>query len=111
MNIQINKDDALIIIDPQNDFVPGGALAVAGGDEIMEPVHKLCMSSFTTLARFGHDSGLASPRATRVLCFSAHGVAPFSSVELSYGAQVAWPDHCVQGTEGGEFHQDAIQVR
>jgi nicotinamidase/pyrazinamidase len=108
MNIQINKDDALIIIDPQNDFVPGGALAVAGGDEIMEPVHKLAEQFHNTgavvvMTQDWHPANHKSFAST-------HDVAPFSSVELSYGAQVAWPDHCVQGTEGGDFHQDAIQT-
>jgi nicotinamidase/pyrazinamidase len=101
-NILIRNDDALIIVDPQLDFMPGGALAVAGGDEIVEGINHLIQQfkssgALIAITQDWHPKGHKS-------FASAHGVDPFSSVELSYGTQVAWPDHCVQGSAGAEFH-------
>jgi nicotinamidase/pyrazinamidase len=101
-NILIRNDDALIIVDPQLDFMPGGALAVAGGDEIVEGINDLIQQfkssgALIAITQDWHPQGHKS-------FASAHGVDPFSSVELSYGTQVAWPDHCVQGSAGAEFH-------
>lgn len=90
---------ALLIIDVQNDFCPGGALAVAGGDEVVAPINAL-MDGFavTVLTQDWHPAGHLSFAA-------AHpGAAAFSMIELPYGPQVLWPRHCVQGSAGAEFH-------
>jgi len=90
---------ALLIIDVQNDFCPGGALAVAGGDEVVAPINAL-MDGFaaTVLTQDWHPAGHLS-------FADAHpGAAAFSMIELPYGPQVLWPRHCVQGSPGAEFH-------
>ena len=90
---------ALIVIDVQNDFCPGGALAVAGGDEVVAPINRL-------LPRFPVRVLTQDWHAPDHRSFaSAHAeAAPFTTVEMPYGAQVLWPDHCVQGTQGAAFH-------
>jgi len=92
-------NDVLIVIDVQNDFCPGGALAVADGDAVIAPIHALA-------ARFEHVIVTQDWHPVGHLSFaSSHaGRAPFEQVELSYGAQTLWPDHCVQGTRGAEFY-------
>ena len=92
-------DEALIVIDVQNDFCPGGALAVAGGDEIIPRINAL-MDEFQTvvLTQDWHPANHASFAANHP------GAAPFSLTEMPYGPQVLWPVHCVQGTAGAEFH-------
>ena len=90
---------ALLVIDIQNDFCPGGALAVAGGDEIVTHVNAL-MAEFeaVVLTQDWHPSGHSS-------FASLHpGKGPFESVDMPYGEQTLWPDHCVQGSEGAKFH-------
>ena len=91
--------DALIVIDVQNDFCPGGALAVAGGDEIVAGINAL-MDDFavTVLTQDWHPADHASFAANHP------GKAPFETVEMPYGTQVLWPVHCVQGTAGAAFH-------
>ena len=90
---------ALLVIDIQNDFCPGGALAVAGGDEIVTHVNAL-MTEFeaVVLTQDWHPSGHSS------FASSHPGKGPFESVEMPYGEQTLWPDHCVQGSEGANFH-------
>ena len=90
---------ALIVIDVQNDFCPGGALAVGGGDEIIAPINAL-MDQFavTVLTQDWHPKGHSS------FASSHAGAAPFSTVQMPYGEQTLWPDHCIQGTEGAAFH-------
>lgn len=90
---------ALIVIDVQNDFCPGGALAVAGGDEIIGRINGL-MNDFHTvvLTQDWHPASHASFAANHP------GAAPFSLTTMPYGPQVLWPTHCVQGTEGAKFH-------
>ena len=92
---------ALIVIDVQNDFCPGGALAVAGGDEIIAPINAM-MSNFDAviLTQDWHPAGHSS------FASSHPDKAPFEMTEMPYGPQVLWPDHCVQGTEGAAFHPD-----
>lgn len=90
---------ALIVIDVQNDFCPGGALAVPGGDEIVPGINAL-MDDFAAviLTQDWHPpdhSSFASRHA---------GLAPFAVTEMAYGAQVLWPDHCIQGSAGAAFH-------
>lgn len=94
-------DEALIVIDVQNDFCPGGALAVAGGDEIIRRINGL-MGEFQTvvLTQDWHPAAHASFAANHP------GAAPFSMTEMPYGPQVLWPTHCVQGTGGAAFHKD-----
>ncbi|WP_118138160.1 bifunctional nicotinamidase/pyrazinamidase [Oceanicella sp. SM1341] len=94
-------DTALLMIDIQNDFCPGGALAVAEGDSIVPLVNRLADSyPVRVLTQDWHPAGHSSFAA------SHPGAEPFSMVEMSYGPQVLWPVHCVQGTEGAEFHPD-----
>jgi nicotinamidase/pyrazinamidase len=92
-------EEALIVIDVQNDFCPGGALAVAGGDEIISRINGL-MDSFATVAltQDWHPANHASFAANHP------GAAPFSMIDMPYGPQVLWPTHCVQGTAGAAFH-------
>ena len=90
---------ALIVIDVQNDFCPGGALAVAGGDEIVAPINALMdQFSVVVLTQDWH------PKDHSSFASSHAGAAPFSTVQMPYGEQTLWPDHCVQGTEGAAFH-------
>jgi nicotinamidase/pyrazinamidase len=94
-------NEALIVIDVQNDFCPGGALAVAGGDEIISQINGL-MDNFPTivLTQDWHPANHASFAANHP------GAAPFSLTTMPYGPQVLWPTHCVQGTTGAAFHAD-----
>ena len=91
---------ALIVVDVQNDFCPGGALAVAGGDEIVVPINNR-MADFDAviLTQDWHPAGHSS-------FASSHKAAEFSTTEMPYGSQVLWPDHCVQGSIGAAFHKD-----
>ncbi len=93
--------DALIVIDVQNDFCPGGALAVAGGDEIVAGINAL-MGDFDSviLTQDWHPAGHSS------FASSHAGAAPMSVVDMPYGPQVLWPDHCIQGSHGAAFHND-----
>lgn len=90
---------ALIIIDVQNDFCPGGALAVAGGDEIVAPINA-AMNRFDAivLTQDWHPAGHSSFASQHPL------KAPFEQIEMPYGPQVLWPDHCIQGSGGAQFH-------
>jgi nicotinamidase/pyrazinamidase len=91
--------EALIVIDVQNDFCPGGALAVAGGDAILPRINAL-MDEFQTvvMTQDWHPANHASFAANHP------GATPFSLIAMPYGPQVLWPSHCVQGTEGAAFH-------
>ncbi len=93
--------NALIVIDVQNDFCPGGALAVAEGDQIIPQINAM-MGDFdaTILTQDWHPQGHSS------FASSHAGKAPFDMIDMPYGAQVLWPDHCVQGTKGADFHAD-----
>ncbi|MDV4144774.1 bifunctional nicotinamidase/pyrazinamidase [Shimia sp. FJ5] len=92
---------ALIVIDMQNDFCPGGALAVSGGDEIVAGINTL-MPDFdhVILTQDWHPAGHSS------FASSHDGKTPFEMTEMPYGPQVLWPDHCVQGSHGAAFHTD-----
>ena len=92
-------NEALIVIDVQNDFCPGGALAVAEGDQIINRINGL-LGDFATvvMTQDWHPATHASFAANHP------GAAPFSLVTMPYGPQVLWPTHCVQGTTGAEFH-------
>lgn len=92
-------DDVLVVIDVQNDFCPGGSLAVPKGDEIVPVVNRL-MGQFrhVVLTQDWHPRGHSSFAST-------HKGQPFTTIKLDYGDQTLWPDHCVQGTSGAEFHR------
>ncbi len=91
----------LVVTDPQNDFCPDGALAVPEGDRIMPIVNRLARQfTHVILTQDWHPPGHAS-------FASAHaGKRPLEPVEMDYGPQMLWPDHCVQGTVGAAFHRD-----
>ena len=91
--------DVLLVVDIQNDFCPGGALAVPGGGEIVPAVNRLSRDfAHVVLTQDWHPPGHSS-------FASAHpGTAPFATVTMPYGAQILWPDHCVQGSDGAAFH-------
>jgi len=97
---------ALVVIDPQNDFCPGGALAVTDGDSIMEPINGM-MDAFdlVILTQDWHPQGHSS------FASSHDGAAPFTLTEMPYGPQVLWPDHCIQGSDGAAFHPALDTVR
>jgi nicotinamidase/pyrazinamidase len=91
--------DCLIVVDVQNDFCPGGALAVPRGDEIVPLVNRLTARfAGVVLTQDWHPAGHAS------FASSHPGRKPFETIRLRYGKQVLWPDHCVQGTPGAAFH-------
>ena len=92
-------DACLIVVDVQNDFMPGGALAVPKGDEIVALVNRLAARfANVVLTQDWHPRGHAS------FASSHPGRKPFETVDLRYGRQVLWPEHCVQGTDGAAFH-------
>ncbi|WP_368744656.1 bifunctional nicotinamidase/pyrazinamidase [Desertibaculum subflavum] len=95
------SDAALVVIDVQNDFCPGGALAVPDGDAVVPAINRL-MPHFprVVLTQDWHPRGHLSFAA------SHPGRQPFETVAVDYGPQVLWPDHCVQGTQGAAFHPD-----
>ena len=93
--------DAILVIDVQNDFCPGGALAVAGGDQIIPEINRIVRDfAVRVFTQDWHPTGHRS-------FASVHpGAAPFDSATMLYGPQTLWPDHCVQGTDGADFHED-----
>ena len=93
--------DVLLVVDIQNDFCPGGGLSVPRGDEVVPIVNRLALDfAHVVLTQDWHPHGHLS-------FASAHpGAKPFETIEVSYGTQVLWPDHCVQGTRGAAFRDD-----
>jgi nicotinamidase/pyrazinamidase len=104
--MQITSQDVLIVIDVQNDFCPGGALAVPGGYLVIEPIHRIAQHfDHIVLTQDWHSPHHAS-------FASAHlGKKPYDQIDLSYGTQTLWPDHCVQGTSGADFHPELQLTR
>jgi nicotinamidase/pyrazinamidase len=99
--IPINSRDVLLVIDLQADFMPGGALAVDGGDEIVQLVNRLASRfEHVVVTQDWHPPGHASFASTH------DGAAPFETKRLEYGDQTLWHDHCVQGTSGAELHPE-----
>ena len=101
MRLIPSETDVLLVIDVQNDFCSGGALAVAGGDDTVPVINRL-QAKFTNvvLTQDWHPAkhtSFASQHAKK---------KPFESIAATYGEQTLWPDHCVQGTSGAEFHPD-----
>lgn len=97
----IGAGTALIVVDVQNDFCPGGSLAVTGGDEIVPLVNALARRfAHVVLTQDWHPAGHSS------FASSHPGRVPFELVQMPYGPQLLWPDHCVQGSRGAKFHAD-----
>jgi len=95
----INGSDVLIVVDVQNDFCPGGALSVPRGDEVVPIVNRLAARfRNVVLTQDWHPAGHFSFASTHP------GKKPFETIAAPYGPQVLWPDHCVQGSWGAEFH-------
>jgi nicotinamidase/pyrazinamidase len=104
--MEITSQDVLIVVDVQRDFCPGGALAVAGGDEVIEVIHRVAHRfEHIVLTQDWHPPSHSS-------FASAHpGRKPFEVIEVAYGAQTLWPDHCVQATDGAAFHPELSLTR
>jgi nicotinamidase/pyrazinamidase len=95
----IGDKDLLLVVDVQNDFCPGGKLPVPHGDEVVPVVNRLAAKfPHIVLTQDWHPPGHFSFASTHA------GRQPFETVTVAYGPQVLWPDHCVQGTPGAEFH-------
>jgi nicotinamidase/pyrazinamidase len=101
-----DKRDVLLVVDIQNDFCPGGALAVPQGDEVVPVINRLAQGfAHVVLTQDWHPPGHQS-------FASAHpGRKPYETITVPYGAQILWPDHCVQGTLGAEFRKDLQMTR
>ncbi len=92
---------ALLVIDVQNDFCPAGALEVAGGNEIVPYINKeMVKYDCVVLTQDWHPKGHSS------FATSHEGKNPLELIKMPYGDQVLWPDHCVQGSKGAEFHPE-----
>lgn len=93
--------DLLLVVDVQNDFCPGGALGVPEGDAVVPVVNRIAAGfAHVVLTQDWHPAGHQSFASTHP------GHQPFETVEVAYGPQTLWPDHCVQGTTGAAFHPD-----
>jgi nicotinamidase/pyrazinamidase len=96
--IRPGAEDVLLVVDVQNCFTPGGSLAVKEGDQIIPLINKLAPAfRHVVLTQDWHTPGHISFAST-------HGKKPFETIQLDYGTQVLWPDHCVQGTDGAALH-------
>lgn len=96
-----SASDILLVVDVQNDFCPAGALPVPRGDEVVPIINRLAASfAHVALTQDWHPVG------HRSFASSHPGRQPFDTIELDYGTQVLWPDHCIQGSAGAEFHPD-----
>jgi len=99
--ITIGDTDLLLVVDAQNDFCPGGKLAVPNGDEVVPLINRLAEKfAHVVLTQDWHPAGHLS------FASSHPGKKPFETITVAYGPQVLWPDHCIQGTPGAEFHED-----
>jgi nicotinamidase/pyrazinamidase len=97
--MEITPEDVLVVVDVQNDFCPGGALAVPHGNRVIAPIRRAALKfDHIVLTQDWHPPGHLS-FATR-----HPGRKPFESIETPHGRQELWPDHCVQGTQGADFH-------
>lgn len=101
MALTPRSDDLFLVVDLQYDFLPGGSLAVAGGDEIIIPINRLGRRfENVAMTQDWHPPGHIS------FASSHTGATPFEIMQLPYGPQVLWPDHCVWDTHGAEFSTD-----
>jgi nicotinamidase/pyrazinamidase len=97
----MNQDSVLIVVDAQNGFMPGGGLPVPRGDEVVPVINQLgSIFSNVVLTQDWHPAGHAS------FASSHAGKAPYDMMDMPYGPQVLWPDHCVQGTHDAALHND-----
>jgi nicotinamidase/pyrazinamidase len=97
----INERDVFLVVDIQNDFCPGGGLSVPNGDEVVPIINRLARGfPHIVLTQDWHPPGHLS------FASSHRGKKPYDYIEAPYGAQILWPDHCVQGTRGAEFRSD-----
>jgi nicotinamidase/pyrazinamidase len=104
--VQTKPDDLLLVIDVQNDFCPGGNLAVTEGDDVVPVVNRLAERfEHTVLTQDWHPRGHSS------FATSHPGRAPFENIDMFYGPQTLWPDHCVQDTPGADFHPELLTTR
>ena len=95
----IGESDVLVVVDVQNDFCPSGALAVPRGDEVLPIVNRLAERfQNVVLTQDWH------PRSHLSFASAHPGRRPYEAITVAYGQQLLWPDHCVQGTRGAEFH-------
>jgi nicotinamidase/pyrazinamidase len=100
-SIKIDDASALLVIDVQNCFLPGGSLAVKDGDQVVPVINRLAKGfSNVVMTQDWHTAGHVS------FASSHSGKKPFETVDLAYGKQVLWPDHCVQGTDGASLSKD-----
>jgi nicotinamidase/pyrazinamidase len=106
MQIRLSDDDLLLIIDVQNDFCTGGALAVTDGDAVVPVINRLAERfDHVVLTQDWHPSDHSS------FATSHPGSASFDIIRMPYGQQTLWPDHCVQGTPGAAFHPQLATER
>lgn len=100
-NERSSMSTALIIVDVQNDFCPCGSLEVKGGDEIVPLINRM-MAGYENiiLTQDWH------PKEHSSFASAQHGKLPYDVIDMDYGPQILWPDHCIQGTKGAEFHGD-----
>jgi nicotinamidase/pyrazinamidase len=100
-NFSIYDRDVLLVVDIQNDFCPGGALAVPRGSEVVPLINRLAQRfEHVVLTQDWHPAG------HRSFASSHSGRKPYETIEVAYGVQILWPDHCVQDTPGAEFHKE-----
>src|ERR1700754_3788608 len=99
--IKIDDASALLVIDVQNGFLPGGSLAVEDGDQVIPVINRIAKGfANVVMTQDWHTAGHISFASTH------SGKKPFETVDLAYGTQVLWPDHCVQGTEGAALSRE-----
>ncbi|MBV8631312.1 MAG: bifunctional nicotinamidase/pyrazinamidase [Silvibacterium sp.] len=97
--MEITPEDVFVVVDVQNDFCPGGALAVPHGDAVIVPIHRAARKfDHIVLTQDWHPPGHLSFAARH------HGRRPFDNIQTPHGPQILWPDHCIQGTPGADFH-------
>lgn len=97
----IGPRDVLLVVDVQNDFCTGGKLAVPGGEEVISAINRLAVDfEHVVLTQDWHPPGHSS------FASSHAGRKPYDTIDLSYGPQILWPDHCVQGTPGAQLRKE-----
>ena len=104
--MKISEQDVLIVVDVQNDFCSGGALAVPGGEKVVPAINRIAEKfENVVLTQDWHPEDHVS------FASNHPHKRPYDTIELSYGPQVLWPDHCVQGSAGAEFHSTLATAR
>jgi nicotinamidase/pyrazinamidase len=101
MSIRPDDASALLVIDVQNGFLPGGSLAVKDGEQVVPVINRMAKAFFNVvITQDWHTAGHVS------FASSHSGKKPFETIDLPYGKQVLWPDHCVQGTDSADLSKD-----